>query len=132
MLENENDDLHEQLALGDDRIDAVELEAENLRGQLGSTKEELSQQEADIRTKSRELGNLKVCGTAPICGILLTFLGGIEVDDQCYHRLCEIAYGEVVPRTGVSDTETRARASPSTSFAPTNHIGREVSSGAFS
>jgi hypothetical protein len=92
MLENENDDLHEQLTLGDDRIDAVEQEAENLRGQLGSIKEELSQQEADIRTKIRELSNLKVGGISSICGIFLTFLGGIEVNDQCYLRLCEIAY----------------------------------------
>jgi hypothetical protein len=27
MLENENDDLHEQLALGDDRIDVLEQES---------------------------------------------------------------------------------------------------------
>jgi hypothetical protein len=53
MLENENDDLHEQLALGDDRIDVLEQESEELRGQLGHA------QEAELRTQAREFQNLK-------------------------------------------------------------------------
>lgn len=60
MLENENDELHEQLALGDDRIDALEQEGEELRGQLGHAQEDLCQQEAELRIQARELQNLKV------------------------------------------------------------------------
>jgi peptidoglycan hydrolase CwlO-like protein len=59
MLENENDDLHEQLALGDDRIDVREQEIEELRGQLGYAQEEICRQEAELRTRARELQNLK-------------------------------------------------------------------------
>jgi uncharacterized coiled-coil DUF342 family protein len=60
MLENENDELHEQLALGDDRIDALEQEGDELRSQLGHAQEDHCQQEAEIRTQTRELQNLKV------------------------------------------------------------------------
>lgn len=59
MLENENDDLHEQLALGDDRLDVLEQESEELRGQLGLAQEETCRQEAELRTQARELQNLK-------------------------------------------------------------------------
>jgi hypothetical protein len=60
MLENENDELHEQLALGDDRIDALEQEGKQLRGQLGHAQEGLCQQEAELRIQTREFQNLKV------------------------------------------------------------------------
>jgi peptidoglycan hydrolase CwlO-like protein len=59
MLENENDDLHEQLALGDDRIDVLEQESEELRGQLGHAQEDVYRQEAELRTQAREFQNLK-------------------------------------------------------------------------
>jgi hypothetical protein len=62
MLENENDDLHEQLALGDDRIDVLEQESEELRGQLGQAQEDVCRQEAELRTQARELQNVKVGG----------------------------------------------------------------------
>jgi hypothetical protein len=63
MLENENDDLHEQLALGDDRIDVLEQESEELTGQLGQAQEDACRQEAELRIQTRELQNLKVGGT---------------------------------------------------------------------
>lgn len=62
LLENENDDLHEQLALGDDRVDGLEQESEDLRGKLSQAQEDLHQQEAELRTHTRELQNLKVSG----------------------------------------------------------------------
>jgi hypothetical protein len=61
MLENENDDLHEQLALGDDRVDALEQEDEELRSALARAQEECSRQEADMRIQAREVNNLRVC-----------------------------------------------------------------------
>lgn len=60
MLENENDDLHEQLALGDDRIDILEQECSELREELARAQEDASRQEAELRTQSRELLNIKV------------------------------------------------------------------------
>lgn len=60
MLENENDELHEQLALGDDRNDLLEQSAEELRVQLSNTEEDLRRQEADLRVQAKELSNLKV------------------------------------------------------------------------
>ena len=41
MLENENDDLHEQLALGDDRIDVLEQENQEIRSQLDRAQEDV-------------------------------------------------------------------------------------------
>ena len=60
MLENENDDLHEQLALGDDRIDVLEQESGELRGLLRQAQEDVCRQETELRTQTRELQNLKV------------------------------------------------------------------------
>jgi chromosome segregation ATPase len=60
MLENENNDLHEQLALGDDRIDVLEQEGQELRGQLDHAQEDVLRQENELRTQAREVNNLKV------------------------------------------------------------------------
>jgi chromosome segregation ATPase len=75
MLENENDDLHEQLALGDDRIDALEQESEELRGQLRQALEDVSREETEIRTQTREMQNLKVSGTLLFAKCILISLG---------------------------------------------------------
>ena len=60
LLENENDDLHEQLALRDDRVDVLEQESEELRGKLSQAQEDIVQKQAELRTQARELQNLKV------------------------------------------------------------------------
>jgi chromosome segregation ATPase len=60
LLEGENDDLHEQLALADDRIDVLEQESEELRAQLEETQENARLQETELRAQTRELNNLKV------------------------------------------------------------------------
>ncbi|KAE9378047.1 hypothetical protein N431DRAFT_329548 [Stipitochalara longipes BDJ] len=71
MLENENDDLHEQLALGDDRIDVLEQESEELRGLLEQAQEDVCRQETEIRAQTRELQTLKA---------ELTSMNGITTD----------------------------------------------------
>jgi uncharacterized coiled-coil DUF342 family protein len=60
LLEGENDDLHEQLALADDRIDVLEQEGEELRGQFEEAQEGARNQETELRAQARELNNLKV------------------------------------------------------------------------
>jgi len=60
LLENENDDLHEQLSLADDRIDVLEQEGEELRGQFEEAQEDARTQETELRANTRELHNLKV------------------------------------------------------------------------
>ncbi|CAL3971351.1 unnamed protein product [Diplocarpon coronariae] len=59
LLENENDELHEQLALGDDRNDLLEQSAEELRRKLSDTQEEIRRQEVELRVQGRELNNMK-------------------------------------------------------------------------
>ncbi|RDL37458.1 uncharacterized protein BP5553_04891 [Venustampulla echinocandica] len=59
MLENENDDLHEQLAVGDDRADLLEQNSEELRAQLEHTQEEARRRETELRTQTREVNNLR-------------------------------------------------------------------------
>lgn len=61
LLENENDDLHEQLALADDRIDGLEQATEELQGQYDQAQEDARLQESNLRVQTRELYNLKVC-----------------------------------------------------------------------
>jgi septal ring factor EnvC (AmiA/AmiB activator) len=60
LLEGENDDLHEQLALADDRIDVLEQEGGELRGQIEQIEEDARHQEAELRANTRELTILKV------------------------------------------------------------------------
>jgi hypothetical protein len=60
LLENENDDLHEQLALADERVDALEQEGDELQAELDSTREDSQQREVELRSQARELNNLKV------------------------------------------------------------------------
>ncbi|TAQ83692.1 hypothetical protein B7494_g7983 [Chlorociboria aeruginascens] len=71
VLENENDDLHEQLALEDDRIDGLEQEREDLRSQLESSQEDTRRYETELRLQSRELSNLKA---------QLTSMNGVTMD----------------------------------------------------
>ncbi len=86
MLENENDDLHEQLALGDDRIDILEQESGELRGLLGQAQEDVCRQETEIRTQARELQNLKVSDIIVDAEHALTPTGGADLDEWAYHR----------------------------------------------
>lgn len=60
LLENENNDLHEQLASEGDRVDALEQEGEELRRQLEQAQENSCRHEAELRAQTRELNNLRV------------------------------------------------------------------------
>jgi uncharacterized coiled-coil DUF342 family protein len=60
LLEGENDGLHEQLALADDRIDVLEQEAEELRAEFEQAQENACYHESELRVQTRELNNLKV------------------------------------------------------------------------
>ena len=74
LLENENDDLHEQLALADDRIDTLEQEHDEVRAQQEHAEDDACHYENELRAQTRELSNLKVkwlvCNRWPI----LTFV----------------------------------------------------------
>lgn len=59
-LEHDNDDLHEQLAQEEDRIDELEQAGEELRAQLEEAQENSSRFEAEMRTQARIIHNLKV------------------------------------------------------------------------
>jgi len=60
MLENENNELHDQLSAGDDRLDVLEQESEELRNQLINAQEEVAEQESQMRAQARELSTVKV------------------------------------------------------------------------
>lgn len=59
-LEDENDDLHEQLALGDDRVDVLEESVQDVQDQLEVAGESLQRVQSDLRVKTREVETLKV------------------------------------------------------------------------
>lgn len=66
LLENENDDLHEQLVFSDDRIDGLEQEGNEARAELDDTRDDMQRQEAEFRSKTRELNLMKVCLHFPV------------------------------------------------------------------
>lgn len=60
LLENDNDEMHAQLAAGEDRIDTVEEDNEDLRARLEQAQEDGKKVEAEMRVQTRELNNIKV------------------------------------------------------------------------
>jgi len=60
LLENENDELHEQLAIEDDRIDELEQDCAELQRQVEQAESTSHRYETELRVKARELTNLKV------------------------------------------------------------------------
>ena len=60
LLEDENDELHEQLAIEDDRIDNLEEECSELRKRVEEVEIEKQCRETELKTRAREISNLKV------------------------------------------------------------------------
>jgi uncharacterized protein YutD len=60
LLEDENDELHEQLAIEDDRVVELEQGCAELQRQVEQAETTSHRYEAELRTKARELSNLKV------------------------------------------------------------------------
>jgi len=72
LLDGENSDIQEQLALADDRVDGMEQQCEDLRAQLDIVQEEAHRDQTELRLQTRELKNLKVpshFSTSSICFI---------------------------------------------------------------
>lgn len=62
LLEDDNDDLHAQLAQDDDRIDDSKRHNEKLQEALEACESKLESTQGDLRIKSREIETLKVRG----------------------------------------------------------------------
>ena len=60
LLENENDNLHQQLAQDDSRIDSLERGTQALLNQAEKLQADLLAANAELRIRNRELDNLKV------------------------------------------------------------------------
>lgn len=60
LLEDETDDLHDQLALGDDRIDVLEKSVQNVQDQLEIASGNLLRAQSDLRVRTREVETMKV------------------------------------------------------------------------
>ena len=60
LLGNENNDLHDQLAAGDGRIDELEKEREDIHNQMTEAEENAHRLETELRLSDREVSNLRV------------------------------------------------------------------------
>lgn len=60
LLEDENDDLHEQLAEEDERAESLEREAQELQDRLVDSEEECQRALANLRVQARDVDTLKV------------------------------------------------------------------------
>jgi uncharacterized coiled-coil DUF342 family protein len=60
LLEDENGDLHEQLAMDDERIDQVERDRDETQAQIVQMEEHNRRLESELRASTRELNNLRV------------------------------------------------------------------------
>lgn len=78
LLEDDNDDLHAQLAQDDDRIDDLQTHNEELQEALEACESKLESTQGDLRIKSREIETLKVRGNGGkrcIITVLITLIG---------------------------------------------------------
>lgn len=113
LLENENDEMHRQLATGEDRIDGLEEDNEDLRAQLDQAQEDTKKIETELRVQTRELNNVKVFSVprGQLNAKLINYhIGRIEVYEWSNNGLDEGSYGEVStqPRGRCHETRTRA------------------------
>lgn len=60
LLEDENDQLHEQLAQSDGRSDGLNTLCSELQGSLDATQGSLEMAQSDLRLRLREIETLKV------------------------------------------------------------------------
>lgn len=60
LVEDENDELYEQLAIGEDSIDLLEQNCAELQRQVEQTEAISHRYETELRIKARELSKLKV------------------------------------------------------------------------
>ncbi len=61
LLEGENNGLHDDLAEEQSRNDYLEKAKEDLRAQMNEREADLQRAQSDVRIRTRELDNLKVC-----------------------------------------------------------------------
>ena len=60
LLEDDNENLHEQLTQDEERIDELTEVGEDLKSQLIRARNSLDNSQSDLRLKSREIETLKV------------------------------------------------------------------------
>lgn len=60
LLQHENEDLQEELAMEGDRIDLLENDGDGLRAQVELAEEEARRYESELRVQTREVNNLRV------------------------------------------------------------------------
>ena len=65
LLEDDNDDLHTQLSQDDYRIDELEGSVQDMQNHLDTVEGEAERLRAELRMKTREVENLKVCFLEP-------------------------------------------------------------------
>ena len=77
LLEDDNDDLHAQLAQDDDRIDNLERRSQELQEALKACESKLESAQGDLRIKSREIETLKVRGAEVKLGNIMVLISTI-------------------------------------------------------
>lgn len=60
MLEDENDDLHDQLSQEDERAELIEKEVEELQHRLEESEEDCQRTQANLRVQTRDMDTLRV------------------------------------------------------------------------
>lgn len=69
LQKEENEDLLEQLAFEDDRIDALEIDQAELQAHIERIESDAQEQQAELRLKEHELATLKVRGLSWVVSI---------------------------------------------------------------
>ncbi|KAI9732869.1 MAG: hypothetical protein M1834_003809 [Cirrosporium novae-zelandiae] len=72
LLQDENNDLHDQLAQADEQVDGFEESEEQLRGQLEGTEQDLQRTQNELRMKTREAELRAMNGVSADSAKLLT------------------------------------------------------------
>ena len=118
LLEDENDELHTQLAQADRSIDELENYITGLQEDVDATMGKLDSVQGDLRIRNREIETLKVIDNVMLRREqgLISAIGGTDFPLWGYHEFNETAYGEAHARTGAVGPQTRNRSLPVAGF----------------
>ena len=112
LLEDDNDDLHAQLAQDDDRIDDLERRSRELQEALEACESKLESAQGDLRIKSREIETLKVRGDEvklANIAVLISLIGGTKLFARSDNGFNQAIDGKAYSSTRALFTQARGR-----------------------
>lgn len=127
LLEDDNDNLHAQLAQDDDHIDDLERRNQELQEAFEACESKLESAQGDLRIRSREIETLKVRVDEVKRGnimVLIAFIGGAK-----FFARGDDGFNQVVDRKAYSSTRALFTQARTRSFTFASGLTADIACG---